>query len=111
MFNKKEDPLVGVISGIVDNTARMKEVEKQVNETFGIQSRKSLPHERVAEYEAALNEAKTKALNEGLGTNKAERAINRDDPDLKAKAKKLAKKKRKSWEELWGPIKRPGDKK
>jgi len=63
MFGKKDDPLVGVISGIVNNTARKNEVERKVNETFGVHSRKALPHERLAEYDAALAAAQSKPQN------------------------------------------------
>lgn len=64
MFGKKDDPLVGVITGIMNDSVRRNEAEKKVNETFGIQSRRALPHERVAEYDAALREAQTKVLKE-----------------------------------------------
>lgn len=63
MFGKKDDPLVGVITGIVNDTARRNEVEKKVNETFGVQSRKALPHERLAEYDAALAAAQGEPQN------------------------------------------------
>lgn len=64
MFSKKPDPLVDVIKGIVDNTARGQEAEKSVNERFGVYSRKGLPHEKRAEYDTALSQAKQGLLSE-----------------------------------------------
>lgn len=64
MFGNKKDPLADVVSGIMQDTRKRNAAEQQVNERFGVASRKALPHERVAEYDAALKQAQTDVLKE-----------------------------------------------
>ena len=63
----KNDPLIGVVQGVMNKNHAEREAAKVVNEKFGIQDRKALPHERQHEWEAAyktvLSEG-VEALNE-----------------------------------------------
>lgn len=65
MFSNKfttKDPLVDSVMKIMEQNARERQAEAVVNEKFGIQDRKALPHERQDEWKAAvkavLSEAK-----------------------------------------------------
>lgn len=61
MLNKN-DPLISAVQQVMKNNEIEREVTKLVNEAFGVQDRKALPHERQAEwnhvYQLALSEAK-----------------------------------------------------
>jgi hypothetical protein len=63
---KKNDPIVDSIKQIMDESRIRRDVETLVNETFGVTSKKGLPHELHAEYDAALKEATEIALTEGM---------------------------------------------
>jgi len=80
MFNNKKDPLVDAVKSIMEASAREREVERKLNESLGITSKKALPHELHKEYDAALLEAKKCMYEEG------------DEKELSPKQKKLAAK-------------------
>jgi hypothetical protein len=61
MFNKK-DPLVDSIKVVMEQNSIRREVERLVNEEFGVTSRKGLPHELHADYDSVLAEATEAAL-------------------------------------------------
>jgi hypothetical protein len=65
MFNRK-DPLVDSVKQVMDENRVRRDVEKLVNEAFGVTSRKGLPHELHAAYDATLTEATEIALTEGM---------------------------------------------
>jgi hypothetical protein len=65
MFNRK-DPLVDSVKQVMDENRVRRDVERLVNEAFGVTSRKGLPHELHAEYDTALAEATETALKEGM---------------------------------------------
>ena len=55
MFNKN-DPLVQAVQGVMKENAFRRRVEEQLNEELGIASKKALPHEQHAEYDALLEQ-------------------------------------------------------
>ena len=57
MFNNKKDPLVDAVKGIMEASAREREIERKLNESLGITSKKALPHELHSEYDAVLKES------------------------------------------------------
>lgn len=63
---RKNDPLVDSVKQVMDENCVRREVEKFVNEEFGVTSRRGLPHELHAQYDAVLAEATEIALKEGL---------------------------------------------
>lgn len=78
MFNNKKDPLVDAVKSIMEASAREREIERKLNESLGITSKKALPHELHKEYEKALSEAKKYGMEE--------------EKELSPKQKKLAAK-------------------
>ena len=69
MFDKN-DPLIDAVKKVMQTNAAEREAEKSVNEKFGIQDRKALPHEYMgewnAEYKSVLSEG-IEALDEAKG--------------------------------------------
>ena len=65
MLNKK-DPLIDAIKQVMQNNQADRDAVKAVNEKFGIQDRRVLPHERQGEWDAAYQTV----LSEGLHPNK-----------------------------------------
>jgi len=59
---KKADPLVDSVKIVMEQNSIRREVERLVNEEFGVTSRKGLPHELYAEYDSVLKEATEAAL-------------------------------------------------
>ena len=61
MFTKKHDPLVDSVRKVMEQNELRRRVEFALNEELGISSRKAVPHEHLASYDAmfekALNEA------------------------------------------------------
>lgn len=66
MFTKtnKNDPLVESIKNVMEHNDFLRRVETAVNEHFGVTSKKALPHERHAEYDALFEETKRCAMEE-----------------------------------------------
>lgn len=63
MFSKtNKDPLVESARKVIAENDIRRKVERQINEEIGIQSRKQLPREMLADYDAVLAEATKKAL-------------------------------------------------
>jgi hypothetical protein len=55
MFNKNhKDPLVDAVQAAMQKGAQDRAAIAKVNEAFGIQSKRQLPHERYAEYDKAI---------------------------------------------------------
>lgn len=100
MFNKKNDPLVESVKAVMKQNEVHRQAEAALNEELGISSKKALPHEYHAQYDALL-EAK---LNEKL-TPEAKQLVRRamgppgsTKPDIKA-IMKIAKSNPKNIEE------------
>ena len=70
MFSKK-DSLVDAVTKVMQENQTRREVERQVNETFGIYSRNALPNADRAEYDRVLAEKTEQALNEELKGNQS----------------------------------------
>ena len=81
MLNKK-DPLIDAIKQVMQNNQADRDAVKAVNEKFGIQDRRVLPHERQGEWDTAYQTV----LTEGV------EALDEDwDPEKLKKAKKIEK--------------------
>ena len=61
MFNNKNDPVADTIKGIMNRTALRNKVEEALNEQLGVSSRKAIPHEYLAQYDAMLAEQHAQA--------------------------------------------------
>ncbi len=61
MFNNKKDPVADTIKGIMNRTALRNKVEEALNEQLGVSSRKAIPHEYLAQYDAMLAEQQAEA--------------------------------------------------
>lgn len=64
MFNNKKDPLVDSVKTVMAENAKRRDAESRVNEAFGVTSKRGLPHELHADYDAALQKATEVALKE-----------------------------------------------
>jgi hypothetical protein len=62
MLNKN-DPLIGVVQEVMKKNQAERDAVKLVNEKFGIQDRKVLPHERQHEWDAAYKSVLTEGIN------------------------------------------------
>jgi hypothetical protein len=116
MFNKNhKDPLVDAVQAAMQKGAQDRAAIAKVNETFGIQAKRQLPHERHAEYDkaiaTALNGGGPKSLTEETvadvneenwppGANSEDQAIRmnkvRDAEDAAYKRQKTAASKAKA---------------
>ena len=64
---KKNDPLVASVQAVLEQGARNRQIEQLLNESIGIDSKKALPHEFHADYDAILSEAQAAGdINEAL---------------------------------------------
>ena len=92
MFDKN-DPLIDAVKKVMQTNAAEREAEKSVNEKFGIQDRKALPHEYMGEWNAeyksvlsegieALDEAKGKRLLPGVNSPAASKIRDIAGPGL-----------------------------
>lgn len=61
MLNKK-DPLIDAIKQVMQNNQADRDAVKAVNEKFGIQDRRVLPHERQGEWDAAYKTVLTEGI-------------------------------------------------
>jgi len=61
MFNKK-DPLIDSVKKVMEENQIRRDAEKALNEQLGIQTRKQLPFQKHAEYDAMLAESIQEAL-------------------------------------------------
>lgn len=66
MFNNKKDPLVDSVKTVMEANYKRRDAESRVNEAFGVTSKRGLPHELHADYDAALQKATEVALKEGV---------------------------------------------
>jgi hypothetical protein len=67
MFDKTPDPIIASVQKVMDENKIRRQVEAGLNEELGITDRRALPHEELAEYDAALEEAIKAALDEMHG--------------------------------------------
>jgi hypothetical protein len=56
--NPKSDPMIGAVQEVMRKNAEERARVAKVNEAFGVQTKRQLPHERHAEYDRAIAEAK-----------------------------------------------------
>ena len=61
MFDKN-DPLVASVKKVMEQNEKERQAAKSVNEKFGIQDRKALPHQRQGEWDAAYKQALTEGV-------------------------------------------------
>jgi hypothetical protein len=61
----KKDPLVDAVAKVMQENQLRRDIEKQVQEEMGIQSKRQLPFQKHAEYDRVLAERTSQALNEG----------------------------------------------
>ncbi len=64
MFTNKHDPLVDSVKSVMEKNNLRRQVEEALNEELGISSRKAVPHEHLASYDAMLEEAYKCAMKE-----------------------------------------------
>jgi len=89
----RKDPLVEAVAKVMQENQIRRDVERQVNESFGIHSRNALPFRDRAEYDRVLAEKTEEVLNEELKGNQSKIDANHnnkiDGQDFKIlKAKK-----------------------
>jgi hypothetical protein len=85
--NDKKDPLVDAVSKVMQENQLRRDVERQVNETYGIHSKKALPFEHHAEYDRVLAEKTQQALSEGWSMKKEELVGNQHKIDANKNGK------------------------
>lgn len=76
MLNKK-DPLIGAVQDVMQRNHIEREVTRVVNEAFGIEDRKALPHERQHEWDAAYKQV----LSEVKITHPKQQVLNVHEPE------------------------------
>jgi len=95
MLNKK-DPLIDAIQQVMQSNQADRDAVKAVNEKFGIQDRKVLPHERQGEWDAAYQTV----LTEGLHPNQQKLDVHEPEKDKLTKHDfKMLRSKKKPMEE------------
>ncbi len=77
MLNKK-DPLIGAVLEVMNRNHVEREAAQAVNEYFGIEDRKALPHEYQGQWDAAYQQV----LNEGLSPAQQKHMDVDDDEDI-----------------------------
>jgi hypothetical protein len=77
MLNKK-DPLIGAVQEVMKRNQTEREAAQAVNEYFGIEDRKALPHEYQGQWDAAYQQV----LNEGLSPAQQKHMDVDDDEDI-----------------------------
>lgn len=90
MFNKN-DPLIDSVSKIMKENQIRRDVEQAINEELGIHSKKDLPFQSHAEYDAVLEEAIQEALKGNqhkIDLNKNKRIDSHDFKLLRSKKEK-----------------------
>ena len=87
---KENDPIVDSVRLVMEQNELRRQVEELVNEEFGVTSRKGLPHELYAEYDAVLAEAIEIALDEASDRYQALQQAGERDGQKQA-AEKAAK--------------------
>lgn len=76
MLNKK-DPLIGAVQQVMHKSNVEREATRLVNEAFGIEDRKALPHE----YQAEWNSVYQQVLAEGKITHPNQQVLNVHEPE------------------------------
>lgn len=103
MLNKN-DPLIGAVQQVMQQSNAEREATRLVNEAFGVEDRKALPHEYQAEWDAVYKTVLTEgveALDEASlpkppTSVKAVKALGMDERRARAKAHKAEAKKHKN---------------
>lgn len=91
MFKKSQDPLVESARQAMEKGIRDRAIEVEINEAFGVESRKALPNEFHADYDALISEAKSCGkIDEGLKDKitKVAKKLYNDLPSRRAKIEK-----------------------
>ena len=78
MFNKKNDPLVESVKAVMKQNEVHRQIEAALNEELGISSKRALPHEYHAQYDALL-EAKVVDAAEKMAKSLSSRVRNAID--------------------------------
>jgi LysM repeat protein len=105
MLNKK-DPLIDAIKQVMQNNQADRDAVKAVNEKFGIQDRRVLPHERQGEWDAAYKTVLTEGVEKLSSAQKHHMDVD-DDNDIDSNDLKM---KRMGMKEEGDPNKAiPGD--
>ena len=88
---KSKDPLVESARQAMEKGIRDRAIESEINEAFGVESRKALPNEFHSDYDALLSEAKScgkidEALKDKI--HKVAKSLYNELPKRKAKIEK-----------------------
>ena len=92
MFGNRKDPMIDTVQKVMDENARRRQIEADLNEELGIQNRKQLGHEKHDLYDQALSQR----INEAVLSPKQKPPFDPDPPrkkrpDEPTTAKGLAK--------------------
>ena len=89
MFNNRKDPLIDSVKKVMAENETRRQAEFDLNEELGIASKRALPHEHHANYDALLEQRITEALKGNQHKIDANQNGRVDDQDFKIlKAKK-----------------------
>jgi organic radical activating enzyme len=75
MFTNKHDPLVDSVKSVMEKNNLRRQVEEALNEELGVSSRKAVPHEHLASYDAMLEEAYKCAMEEDNDLSPKQKAL------------------------------------
>ena len=62
MFGNRKDPMIDTVQKVMDENARRRQIEADLNEELGIQDRKQLGHEKHDLYDQALSQRINEAV-------------------------------------------------
>ena len=62
MFGNRKDPMIDTVQKVMDENARRRQIEADLNEELGIQDRKQLGHEKYDLYDQALSQRINEAV-------------------------------------------------
>jgi hypothetical protein len=99
MLNKN-DPLISVVHEVMKRNQLERDAAKLVNEKFGVQDRKAMPHEKLGAWDAAYKQV----LSEGLHPNQQPLDVHEPEKDKLTKHDfKMLRAKKKTMEEENAP--------
>jgi len=81
-FNNKNNPLLDSVKSVMIQNEKLRKIEESLNNELGITSKKALPHELHAEYDAAYNQM----VNEALHPNQQKLDVHEPEKDELTKA-------------------------
>ena len=87
MFNKN-DPLIGAVQEVMKRNQAEREAARLVNEKFGVQDRKALPHEHQSAWDAAYQQVLTEGV-EALGEEQIDEVLDSSEKRMKYGLKAL----------------------